>query len=117
VIHGEDDSVVAEKNAAEVLRQFLIFNGRVGADGAPVGPDSTAATPLPNGRTITRDDYRVDGRVVARRIRVSALGHAWSGGDGAFAYNDPEAPDATELFGEFFAAQLRRKMSRRRIGQ
>jgi poly(hydroxyalkanoate) depolymerase family esterase len=117
VIHGEDDSVVAEKNAAEVLRQFLIFNGCVGPDGAPADPDSSAVTGLPNGRTITRDDYRVDGCVVARRIRVSALGHAWSGGDGAFAYNDPQAPDATELFGEFFAAQLRQKMRRRRIGQ
>jgi poly(3-hydroxybutyrate) depolymerase len=53
------------------------------------------------------DDYRVDGRVVARLVRVTGLGHAWSGGDGAFAYNDPHPPDATALFAAFFASQLR----------
>jgi poly(3-hydroxybutyrate) depolymerase len=53
------------------------------------------------------DDYRVDGRVIARLVRVMGLGHAWSGGDGAFAYNDPHPPDATALFAAFFASQLR----------
>jgi poly(3-hydroxybutyrate) depolymerase len=55
------------------------------------------------------DDYRMDGRVVARRVRVAGLGHAWSGGDGALAYNDPQPPDATVLFGEFFMSQFRRR--------
>jgi poly(3-hydroxybutyrate) depolymerase len=55
---------------------------------------------------MTTRDYRTDGRVVARWVRVAGLGHAWSGGDAAFAYNDPQPPDATALFGEFFAAQL-----------
>ena len=110
VIHGEHDNVVAGKNAAEVLRQFLVFNGRV-LPGSAALPDADAslATPLPNGRTMTVDDYRMDGRVVARRVRVSGLGHAWSGGDGALAYNDPQPPDATALFGEFCAAQFGRR--------
>ena len=110
VIHGEHDPVVAQKNSTELLRQFLIFNGRFApsSDGLP-DPDSSKVTRLSNGRTMTTDDYRVNGRVVARRIRVAGLGHAWSGGDGAFAYNDPQPPDATALFGEFFAAQLRRR--------
>jgi poly(hydroxyalkanoate) depolymerase family esterase len=110
VIHGEHDNVVAEKNAAEVLRQFLVFNGRT-TPGSTALPDADAslATPFPNGRTMTVDDYRMDGRVVARRVRVAGLGHAWSGGDGALAYNDPQPPDATALFGEFFTAQLGRR--------
>ena len=110
LLHGERDRVVAEKNATELLRQFLIFNGRFtpDTDGLPAA-DGREATRLPNGRTVTREDYILDGRVVARSLRVSALGHAWSGGDDAFAYNDREAPDATALFGEFFSAQLERR--------
>jgi poly(hydroxyalkanoate) depolymerase family esterase len=110
LLHGERDRVVADKNATELLRQFLIFNGRFtpDTDGLPE-PDAREATQLPNGRTVTREDYLVEGRIVARSVRVSALGHAWSGGDDAFAYNDREPPDATALFGEFFAAQLRRR--------
>jgi len=108
IVHGENDRVVAERNAAELLRQFLIFNGRFapGANGLP-DADSSATRELAFGRTMTIDDYQVAGRLVARRVRVSGLGHAWSGGDDAVAYNDPEPPDATRLFGEFFAQQLR----------
>jgi len=29
------------------------------------------------------------------------LGHAWSGGDSKFPYNDAHAPDATTLIGTF----------------
>ncbi len=56
---------------------------------------------------MTTDDYRLAGRLFARLVRVSELGHAWSGGDGAFAYNDPRPPDATALLGAFFAQRLR----------
>ena len=79
--------------------------------GSPALPDADASVPtaLPNGRTMIVDDYRMDGRVVARRVRVAGLGHAWSGGDGSLAYNDPQPPDATTLFGEFFTAQLGRR--------
>jgi poly(hydroxyalkanoate) depolymerase family esterase len=111
VIHGEGDHVVSSRNAVEVLRQFLLFNGYPGIvessrDGLPIA-DATAATTPPGGRTMRTDDYRIDGRLVARLVRVGELGHAWSGGDGSFAYNDPQPPDATALFGAFFAQQLR----------
>jgi poly(hydroxyalkanoate) depolymerase family esterase len=110
VIHGERDPVVAERNAVEVVRQFLVFNGRPpqNSDALP-NADARAETPLGDGRTMTTEDYRLDGRIVARRVRIAGLGHAWSGGDANFAYNDPQPPDATALFGEFFAAQLDRR--------
>jgi len=112
VVHGEHDQVVAEKNAGELLRQFLVFNGRSApkAERLP-DPDLRSTARLANGRTMTTEDYLLGGRRVARRIRVSGLGHAWSGGDSAYAYNDPEPPDATALFGEFFAAQLKRRIA------
>jgi poly(hydroxyalkanoate) depolymerase family esterase len=110
VIQGDSDNVVAPRNAVELVHQYLVFNGlplQAGArSGLPVA-DASLSTVLADGRTMITDDYRVDDRIVARLIRVTGLGHAWSGGDAALAYNDPHPPDATALFGEFFALQLR----------
>jgi poly(3-hydroxybutyrate) depolymerase len=109
VVHGERDEAVAPRNAVEVVRQFIVFNGLPPvADGMP-RPDASATKALPAGRTMTTEDYAANGRVVARLVRVAGLGHAWSGGDASFAYNDPQPPDATALFGEFFAAHCRRR--------
>jgi len=118
IVHGENDRVVAQANSTQLLRQFLIFNGRFAPGAAADLPaaDRTATSELANGRTMTTEDYRLDGRVVARRVRVDRLGHAWSGGDDAFAYNDREPPDATRLFVDFFAAQLARKSSAGKVG-
>jgi poly(hydroxyalkanoate) depolymerase family esterase len=111
VVHGERDDVVAGRNATDTVRQFLVFNGYPPATADPgealPAADATATTTLPGGRTMTTDDYCLDGRLVARLVRVAELGHAWSGGDGAFAYNDPQPPDATALFGAFFEQRLR----------
>ena len=38
---------------------------------------------------------------------LGLLDHSWSGGDAAFAYNDPRPPAATELLGEFVEGGLR----------
>ena len=43
------------------------------------------------------------GRLVVRYVEVAGLGHAWSGGDDAFAYNDPLPPPATEILARFAA--------------
>ena len=110
VIHGLRDDFVAERNAVDVLHQYLLFNAYPltadsARDGVPKADTSVTATV--SGRTITTDDYRIRGRLVARLVRVAELGHAWSGGDGAFAYNDPQPPDATALFADFFAQRAR----------
>jgi poly(hydroxyalkanoate) depolymerase family esterase len=111
IIHGDCDNFVATRNADDLLRQFLAFNGYPPASlgaGAKLPPaDSSATSTLPGGGTMTIDDYRLAGRLVARVVRVSELGHAWSGGDDAFAYNDPRPPDATALLGAFFAQPRR----------
>jgi poly(3-hydroxybutyrate) depolymerase len=110
VIQGDSDNVVAPRNAIELVHQYLIFNGLRLPERAPDSlptPDASLSTSLADGRTMVTDDYRVGDRIVARLIRVTGLGHAWSGGDPAFAYNDPHAPDATALFGAFLALQLR----------
>jgi len=116
VIHGGRDRVVADVNAVELVRQYLVFNGRMQAGASPSSalppPDATSSVELEGGRVVITDDYRLDGRLVARLIRIPELGHAWSGGDAAFAYNDPLPPDATGLFTDFFAATLRERATR-----
>jgi len=62
--------------------------------------DSIQVAPL-EGRVVTTCEWHHEGRLVARYVRVDTLGHAWSGGDAAYPYNDPAPPDATALLGNF----------------
>ena len=111
-IHGERDPIVAPRNAAALVRQYLKLNGHasVAASTAngwtlPVA-DTEARIPLPNGRTQIVREWRRDGRLVVRYVEVTGLGHAWSGGDDKLQYNDAGPPDATQLVGDFFTDAL-----------
>ena len=103
VLHGDLDSVVAEVNGRQVARQFLALNGdpRGAAPGELPAPDARSEATSPAGRTITTAEYRDGTTLLVRTVRVAGLDHAWSGGDPALPYNDPQPPDATKLFGEF----------------
>ena len=70
--------------------------------------DSESTTTLASGRTETVREWRSDGRLVARLVEVSGLGHAWSGGDSSLEFFDGRYPDATELAWEFFDSRRRR---------
>jgi hypothetical protein len=86
------------------------LNGRAldgrSRDERPV-PDAESIVALPDGRTMKVAEYRDGRRVAARLIQVPQLGHAWSGGDSAFPFNDPKPPNATELLREFVEGRLR----------
>ena len=71
-VHGEDDEVVAPINGEQVAGQFRALNGEGHA-----------------------------GEDLAPLVKVPKLAHAWSGGDGAYPFNDPEGPDATKMLGDF----------------
>ncbi|QJR11824.1 hypothetical protein DSM104443_02907 [Usitatibacter rugosus] len=71
-VHGEDDEVVALINGEQVAEQFRALNGE-GHQGEDLAP----------------------------LVKVPKLAHAWSGGDGAYPFNDPKGPDATAMLGEF----------------
>jgi len=105
VVHGGADDTVAPVNAIQLVRQYLALNGHPAAGSGPAEalplPDATRVETTPAGRTITTSEWRVDGRLVARHVQVDALGHAWSGGDESYPYNDASAPDATALLGAF----------------
>jgi poly(hydroxyalkanoate) depolymerase family esterase len=107
VVSGSDDRVVAEINAIQLVRQYLVFNGRLAPQSAAPDvlppPDDETTTPLAGGRVVTVGDYRDGKRLLVRRVHVTGLAHAWSGGDDALSYNDSRPPDATALLAQFVA--------------
>jgi poly(hydroxyalkanoate) depolymerase family esterase len=111
-IQGESDPVVSSRNAAALVRQYLHLNGHPSASAAGTSgsalpaADAETHTALANGRAEVVREWRSDGRLVARLVEVTGLGHAWSGGDPSLPYNDASAPDATALVGAFFADAL-----------
>jgi poly(hydroxyalkanoate) depolymerase family esterase len=110
-VQGGHDEVVAEVNAVQLVRQYLVLNRRLAPESLPRDelpvPDAQATQTLADGRAMTISDYRDGERTLVRLIRVPDLGHAWSGGDAALPYNDPRPPDATALLGEFVVEQIR----------
>jgi len=109
-ITGAEDAVVAEINTIQLVRQYLVFNGKlaphVDSTNKLPRPDHEATSTLAAGRTMTVSDYRDGARVVVRCVRVTGLAHAWSGGNEALPYNDPQPPDATALLAEFVAGRF-----------
>jgi poly(hydroxyalkanoate) depolymerase family esterase len=109
-VHGEQDDVVSQANAYQLVRQFLALNGAKPRDGAPSerpAPDAEAFVPLADGRQMRVAEYLDGRRVLARLIQVPQLGHAWSGGDPAYPGSDARPPDETALLGEFVEGRLR----------
>lgn len=110
-LQGGRDEVVADINAVQLVRQYLVLNGKLAAGSLPRDelppPDAQSTQALAEERAVTTMDYRDGERVLVRLIRVAELGHAWSGGDGGLSYNDPHPPDATALLGEFVVEQIR----------
>ena len=106
-LHGDDDEIVTPKNAIALVRQYLRFNGHpavdLGAvsDGVAPPADAESHETGVNGHAVITRDWRVDGKLLVRLVTIARLGHAWSGGDGRFPYNDPRAPDATALIAAF----------------
>ena len=109
-VHGEADSVVSPVNAYQLVRQYLALNDmhpREGPANERPAPDAEAFVPLADGRQMRVAEYLDGRRVTARLIQVPQLGHAWAGGDPAYAFADAKPPDATALLGEFVEGRLR----------
>ena len=52
-------------------------------------------------------DYLVGRKVVLRVVRILGLGHAWSGGDPAHAFNAKAGPDASRMVLDFLGRHRR----------
>ena len=109
-IHGEADPVVALANATALVRQYLRFNDH------PALAATLSASRLPDAdvehrgldhdRMTTTREWRMDARPVVRYVAIAGLGHAWSGGNDALAFNDAKGPPATALVAAFIRDAL-----------
>ena len=103
-IHGRSDDVVAPRNAAALVRQFLARNGvevSGGAESTLPDPDRAHRESPLRGHGFALRDWERDGALVARLVEIDDLGHAWSGGDASLPFNDAAGPDATAMAGAF----------------
>ncbi|MDN7850479.1 extracellular catalytic domain type 1 short-chain-length polyhydroxyalkanoate depolymerase [Burkholderia seminalis] len=105
VVHGALDTVVTDRNAAQLGIAFARLNRLVDEHGAiRVGEQHSYA----------RDDaayvdYLKAGRLVVRVCIVHRLPHAWSGGDPREPFHSATGPDASAMFWHFFRRQRRKR--------
>jgi poly(3-hydroxybutyrate) depolymerase len=111
VLHGSDDAVVSPVNAIALVRQFLRLNDHPALSRNAEEPATHVLPPadresietLAGQRRVTVREWRDGPQLVLRYVSVAGLGHAWSGGDPQYPYNDPAPPAATELLARFVA--------------
>lgn len=98
VLHGGADAALNARNGANLARQFAVANSLTLGHDAPQTSER-----------LHHEDGRYDALVVTyegaavEEWRIPPLGHAWSGGDPAATYTDPNGPDATAAMVGFFA--------------
>ncbi|HEY6254598.1 MAG TPA: PHB depolymerase family esterase, partial [Xanthobacteraceae bacterium] len=93
VFHGDRDSTVHPRNADHVIAQTRttslqqkVHRGRI-----------------PAGHAYTRTVYAdANGRAILEHWQIHGAGHAWSGGNPAGSYTDPQGPDAAKEMLRFF---------------
>ncbi|MFK7967302.1 MAG: PHB depolymerase family esterase [Burkholderiaceae bacterium] len=98
IIHGTADEIVAPIHGDELMRQMLAMNGMLTPGAAlPKGELSELPAMTPN-----QWSRKVRSFGVHQLINIDGLGHAWSGGDEHWPFNDARGPDATRLMIDFF---------------
>ena len=109
VFHGTSDIVVNPVNGEQAVQQFVQTND-LGDDGldndsARYQPASITShvAPVPNGLPYTVATYRNSaGSVVAQKVTVQGMNHAWSGGPPLLPFSEERGPDSTGISWQFF---------------
>lgn len=102
VFQGQDDVVVAPANAERIVESWLRAAAERPVRTVPPFSDVDEGTSA-GGLGWTRRTWTEDAAGVhVEWWTVEGLGHAWSGGNEAGTFTDPQGPDATEAFLRFF---------------
>ena len=106
VIHGDRDQTVTPVNSDQIVAQFETLNELLANDtqeqAEPLQVRSSTYRSA-GGHQYETTDYLQAERLLVRKVTISGLGHAWSGGVADYPYNDPHGPNASELICDFFA--------------
>jgi len=106
IIHGSRGAVMRAIHATQVESELRIFN-----DYLDNGIRDNSLDDEMTFEKFTPDNlYSYDvvtwshrGRPYIKRYMIETLGHAWSGGDNQYEFNDPHGPDATKIILDFFS--------------
>ncbi len=101
VIHGDRDTTVNPVNADQIIEQLKLQDEDLGDPGAGLQLTSEERRVESGGRPYRQQDWTQQGRLVLRKIMVEGLGHAWSGGDMRYDFNDANGPDASRFILDF----------------
>lgn len=105
VIHGRADGVVSARNAASLVRQWLVVNASARHLAPPAVPARHEAVEATGRYGAVHEVWTsADGGMLVESYLVEGLGHAWSGGDANGSFTDPKGPDASALILTFFLA-------------
>jgi poly(hydroxyalkanoate) depolymerase family esterase len=99
VIHGEQDTTVNPANAQQIIDELKFRAEFID----PAGGTLLASEELciDAGRGYRQQDYTRQGSLVLRKILISGLAHAWSGGDDRLEFNAAAGPAASRLVVDF----------------
>jgi poly(3-hydroxybutyrate) depolymerase len=96
VIHGDSDRTVNPVNADRIIEQLRARAALIQPDAGGLS-ESDERRSDSGERAYRQRDYTLQGRPVFRQILIEGLGHAWSGGDARYEFNDASRPDASRL--------------------
>jgi poly(hydroxyalkanoate) depolymerase family esterase len=96
VIHGDGDTTVNPVNADRIIEQLRARAALIEPDAGGL-PESEERRIDSGDRAYRQQDSTLQGRLVFRQILIEGLGHAWSGGDARYEFNDASRPDASRL--------------------
>jgi len=109
VIQGDRDTRVNPVNAGQIIEQLKARAECLDPlAGALIASGERRIES--GGRIYRREDFTRQGRPVLSKVLVEGLGHAWSGGDACYEFNDAGGPAASRLILEFMM-QYRREAS------
>ncbi|RTZ40027.1 PHB depolymerase family esterase [Candidimonas sp. SYP-B2681] len=123
ILHGQQDRVVAPRNARQLTQQFVHINWQltndplvpttgiprrsVSALGLVDPPPRKGVMAAGTEREYLREDYIRGRKPIVRLCLIKSVGHAWSGGDGKLKFHAKDGPKASAVIWQFFTMHQR----------
>ena len=98
IIHGDDDAVVSAGNADAAAQLW--------SDAAGAQPGNTQDLQRGKRYPMQVTNFKRGAQLIATRVRVAQLGHAWSGGKAGQRFSDAKGPDSSRMAWTFAAKQF-----------